>query len=124
MQNGAEHRRIHGIQHRRSHGIQHRRSHGIQHRRSHGIQHRRRARAETVDGTKLKEVNDFKYLGSWVDSTEEDIRIRKGLAWAAANKMKKIWKSNISRNLKERFFMATVESVLLLLSCMDRKSGH
>ena len=31
-----------------------------------------------LDGTKLKEVNDFKYLGSWVDSI------------AAANKMKKI----------------------------------
>ena len=45
-----------------------------------------------LDGTKLKEMNDFKYLGSCVDSTEEDIRIRKGLAWAAANKMSKIWK--------------------------------
>ena len=60
-----------------------------------------------LDGTKLKEVNDFTYLGSWVDSTEEDVRI--GLCFlAAANKMKKIWKSNISRNLEER-----VQSVLL-----------
>ena len=66
-----------------------------------------------LDGTKLKEVNDFKYLGSWVDSTEEDIRIRKGLVWAAANKMKKKWKSNILMNLKECLFVATVESVLL-----------
>ena len=66
-----------------------------------------------LDGTKLKEVNDFKYLGSWVYSTEEDIRIGKDLAWAAANKMKKIWKSNISMNLKERLFVATAESVLL-----------
>ena len=54
-----------------------------------GIQHRRRVRAETVDGTKLKEVNDFKYLGLLVDSTEEDILIRKGLVWVAANRMKK-----------------------------------
>ena len=30
-----------------------------------------------LDGTKLKEVNDFKYLGSWVVSTVEDIRIRR-----------------------------------------------
>ncbi|KAI0238472.1 hypothetical protein LSAT2_010771 [Lamellibrachia satsuma] len=36
----------------------------------------------------LKEVNDFKYPGSWVDSTEEDVPIRKGLAWVAANKHK------------------------------------
>ena len=42
------------------------------------------------DGTQLKEVNDFIYLGSWVDSTAEDILIRKGLAWAVANKMKEI----------------------------------
>ena len=32
-----------------------------------------------LNGTKQKEANDFKYLGSWVDSTEEDMRIRKGL---------------------------------------------
>ena len=58
-------------------------------------------------------MNYFKYLGSWVDSTVEDLRIRKGLAWAVANKSTKIWKSNISRNLKERLFLATVESVIL-----------
>ena len=33
-----------------------------------------------LDGTKQKEANDFKYLGSWVDPTEEDMRIRKGVA--------------------------------------------
>ena len=64
----------------------------------HGTQHGRRTTAEkTFDGTKLMEVSDFKYLGSWVDSTEEDIRTRTCLAWAAANK--KIWKYNISRNV-------------------------
>ena len=61
----------------------------------------------------LKEVNDFKYQGSWIDSTEEDIPIRKGLTWVAANKMKKILKSNISRNVKERLFVATMKSILL-----------
>ena len=68
------------------------------------------------DGTKLKEVNDFKYPGSWVDSTEEDIRIRKGLVWAAANKMK-IWKLDISRNVSSW-------QLWNQYSCMDRKPGH
>ena len=31
------------------------------------------------------------YLGSWVDSTDEDVRNRKCLAWAGASKMKKIF---------------------------------
>ena len=35
------------------------------------VQHRSTVRAETVDGTKLNEMNDFKFLGSWVDSTED-----------------------------------------------------
>ena len=34
----------------------------------------------TVTGDVLKEVADFKYLGSWVESTEADIKIRKALA--------------------------------------------
>lgn len=35
----------------------------------------------TIDGTALKEVNDLKYLDSWVGSTERDIDVRKALAW-------------------------------------------
>ena len=66
----------------------------------------------TVDGSCL-EVKDFKYLGSWVRSTEQDIKIRKAMAWKACNKLTKIWKSTLSRNLKKKLFHATVESVLL-----------
>ena len=68
---------------------------------------------KTVSGTELKEVGDFKYLGSWVESTEKDIKIRKALAWKALNGMSNIWKSRMSRETKVRFFQATVESVLL-----------
>ena len=39
--------------------------------------------------------------------------MRKALAWTACNKLKKIWSSQISRNLKKRLFFATVESVFL-----------
>ena len=43
---------------------------------------------KTNDGIELEKVEDFKYLGPWVDSTDnEDIKIRKAQAWQALNKM-------------------------------------
>jgi len=68
---------------------------------------------KTLEGRELKEVPDFKYLGSWVDSTERDIKIRRAKAWRAMNDMKKVWGSNMSREVKIAFFLATIESVLL-----------
>ena len=67
----------------------------------------------TRDGTKLEYKDDFKYLGSWVDSSEKDISVRKALAWKALNGMSKIWKSDMAPDLKKRFFFSTVESILL-----------
>ena len=46
-------------------------------------------------------------------SSAKDIKIRKVKAWTALNDMSRVWKSEISRNVKARFFFATVESVLL-----------
>jgi hypothetical protein len=68
---------------------------------------------QTVDGSLLQEVKDFKYLGSWVGSTEQDIKVRKAMAWKACNKLSNIWKSTLTRHLKVKLFQATVESVLL-----------
>ena len=68
---------------------------------------------KTTGGTALKEVDNFKYLGSWVNSSEQDLRVRKALAWKALNGMASVWKSNLPRETKLRFFTATVESVLL-----------
>ena len=58
-------------------------------------------------------VDDFRYLGSWIMDSKKDFLARKALAWDAALKLSKIWKSSMSRNLKLRFFKATVETVLL-----------
>ena len=68
---------------------------------------------KSLDGQKIKEVENFKYLGAWTENFEKDIKIRKALAWNACNKLEKIWTSKLSRNLKIRLFVATVESVLL-----------
>ena len=51
----------------------------------------------TSDGTKLEEVEDFKYLGALMSSTAKDVRQRKAAAWRACNKLNKIWKSSLSR---------------------------
>ena len=67
----------------------------------------------TLDGNRLKEVVDFKYLGALIQSSKKDINSRIGQAWQALNKMEKIWRSNMNKRLKINFFRATVESVLL-----------
>ena len=54
-----------------------------------------------------------KSSGSWIDNTQKDIKVRIAQAWVAYNKLSKICKSNLNRNLKTRLFMTTVESVLL-----------
>ena len=63
---------------------------------------------ETIDN-----VEDFVYLGSWISGTERDIKVRKAKAWAALHRLKNIWKSKLSKNLKIRLFIAACESVLL-----------
>ncbi len=52
----------------------------------------------TLDGTPLKLVNKFTYLGSSVESTEQDIDTR----------LTKAWKSDLTD-----FFQAVVVSILL-----------
>ena len=61
----------------------------------------------------LKKVNDFKYLGSWVDNSEKDVKMRKAQAWSAIRNLDNIWKFDLSRKLKINFFRSTVESILL-----------
>ena len=65
----------------------------------------------TLEGNKLKQVEKFKYLCSWIQYSEKDMEIRIGQAWSALNKMEKVWKSNLQNHLKVSFFRATVESV-------------
>jgi len=65
------------------------------------------------DGTQLKEVDDFKYLGSFVADSKKDFQSRKAQAWKACNKLHTIWQSKISRETKLAFFRACVESILL-----------
>ena len=48
-----------------------------------------------------------------MEDSVKDLNVRKALAWKAVNSMSKVWKSDMSRGLKLRFFTATVESIFL-----------
>ena len=67
----------------------------------------------STNGKTINVVENFKYLGGWLKSSEKDFEIRKAHAWTACHKLQKIWKSNIKKKIKERLFLATVESILL-----------
>ena len=49
-----------------------------------------------LDGTPLKLVDKFPYLGSSISSTEKDIDTRLTKAWTAINRLSIIWKSDLT----------------------------
>ena len=67
----------------------------------------------TLDGTPLKLVDKFTYLGSSVSSTEKDIDTRLTKAWTAFFKLSIIWKSDLTDKMKRSFFPAAAVSILL-----------
>ena len=67
----------------------------------------------TLDGTSLKLVDKFTYLGSSVSSTEKDTDTRLTKTWTAIDKLSVIWKSELTDEMKRSFFEAAVVSILL-----------
>ena len=67
----------------------------------------------TLDGTSLKLVDKFTYLGSSVLSTEKDIDTRLTKAWTAIDRLSIKWKSDLTDKMKRSFFQAAVVSILL-----------
>ena len=68
---------------------------------------------KTNNLTLLREVDNLRYLEAWVQSSEQDVKIRRALAWKALNGMQNIWKSNILRKIKLSLFQSTVETIFL-----------
>ena len=67
----------------------------------------------TLDGTPLKLVDKFTYLGNSVSSTEKDIDTRLTKAWTAIDRLSIIWKSDLTDKMKRSFFQAAVVLILL-----------
>ena len=67
----------------------------------------------TLDGTPLKLVDKFIYLGSSISSTEKDIDTWLMKVWTAIDSLSIIWKSDLTDKMKCSFFQAAVISILL-----------
>ena len=67
----------------------------------------------TLDGTSLKLVDKFTYLGSSVSSTEKDIDSWLTKIWTAIDRLSIIWKSDLTDKMKRSFFQPAVVSILL-----------
>ena len=67
----------------------------------------------TLDGTSLKLVDKFTYLGSSLLSAEKDIDTRLTKAWTANDRLSIIWKSDLTDKMTRSFFQAAVVSILL-----------
>ena len=67
----------------------------------------------TLNGSSLKLVDKFTYLGSSVSSAEKDIDTRLMKAWTAIDRLSIIWKSDLTDKMKRSFFQAVVVSKLL-----------
>ena len=67
----------------------------------------------TLEGTSLKRVDKFTYIGSSISSTEKDIDTRLTKAWTAIDRLSIIWRSDLTDKMNRSFFQAAVVSVLL-----------
>ena len=67
----------------------------------------------TLDGTPLKLVDKFTYLGSSVSSTKKDINTRLTKTWTTNDRLSIMWKSDLTDKMKRSFFQAAFVSILL-----------
>ena len=67
----------------------------------------------TLNGSSLKLVNKFTYIGNSVSSTETDIDTRLAKAWTANDSLSVTCKSDLTDQMKRSFFLAAIVSILL-----------
>ena len=72
-----------------------------------------RSNISALNGSSLKLVDEFTYLGSSVSSTEKDINTGLAKAWTAIYSLSVIWKSDLTDEIKRSVFQAAVVSILL-----------
>ena len=65
-----------------------------------------------LNGSSLKLVDKFIYLGSSVSSTETDIDTRLAKAWTVNDRLSVIWKSNLTDKMKRSFFQEFLLNIL------------
>ena len=65
----------------------------------------------TTVNAQITIVDNFKYLGSWINSSFKDFVFCKAFARKACHKMKKLWISNLAKTLKIRIVKVTIETI-------------
>ena len=63
--------------------------------------------------TDLKVVDNFKYLGSLMASSDQHFYIRKAMAYLACHNIKRLWNSILDKNIKIMIFKVTIETIFL-----------
>ena len=58
----------------------------------------------TLNGSSLKLLDKFTYLGSSISSKETDINTQLAKAWTAIDRLSVIWKSDLTDKIKHSFF--------------------
>ena len=71
-------------------------------------------------GEAIENVEDFIYLGSWIDGTERDIEVRKAKAWAALQGYKTSGNPNSLKALRSDCSLRLVSQCC----CTAQKHGH
>ena len=67
----------------------------------------------SLNGSALKLVDKYTYLGSSVSSNETDFDTRLAKAWTAIDRLSVVWKSDLNDKMKRSFFQAAIVSILL-----------
>ena len=67
----------------------------------------------TLNGSSLKLMDKFTYLGSSISSIKKDINTRLAKEWTANHRLSVMLKSDLTDEIKRRFFQAVVVSILL-----------
>ena len=67
----------------------------------------------TLNGSTLKLVDKFNYLGSSMSSTVTDINMRLAKTWTVIDRLSVIWKSDLTDKMKCSLFQAAIMSILL-----------
>ena len=55
---------------------------------------------KTINNENIKKVDNFKYLGAWLDDTTNEMKVRKVVALKSCNKLNKIRKLSPCKSLK------------------------
>ena len=66
----------------------------------------------TVYNQPVSMCDDFKFLGSYVRSSEKDFEVRRALAWQAQSRLRSLWLSPLHEASKRKYFRSFVEPVL------------